>query len=147
MPEPSASSWRTSWHRSARGLSVSARVDRSTPQSRTRPTALQLLGGQAHVVFDGVSRASTVALAIDILRKGGKLMTVGVPAGETPIRLDLVQDRELEIYGNLMYVREDVLHAIELLERQPFPIDEIVTATFPLDPAPRRSQPRTTQSR
>lgn len=95
-------------------------------------TAVRLLGGQAHVVFDGVSRASTVALAIDVLGKGGKLMTVGVPAGETPVRLDLVQDRELEIFGNLMYVREDVVHAIELLERRPFPIDEVVTATFSL---------------
>ncbi|MHC9043254.1 zinc-dependent alcohol dehydrogenase [Microbacterium saperdae] len=98
-------------------------------------TATELLGGHAHVVFDGVSRASTVALAIDVLAKGGKLMTVGVPAGETPIRLDLVQDRELEIFGNLMYVREDVLHAIDLLERRPFPIEEIVTATFSLEDA------------
>ncbi|WP_136588142.1 MULTISPECIES: zinc-dependent alcohol dehydrogenase [Actinomycetes] len=101
-------------------------------------TALELLGGQAHVVFDGVSRATTVALAVEILAKGGKLMTVGVPvSGETAVRLDLVQDHELEIYGNLMYVREDVLHAIALLGRKPFSLDEIVTAIFPLDEAAR----------
>lgn len=97
--------------------------------------ALELLGGPAHVVFDGVSRASTVALGIDVLAKGGKLMTVGVPSGETPVRLDLVQDRELEIHGNLMYTREDVLHAIEILQQKSFPLDEIVTATFALDDA------------
>jgi 2-desacetyl-2-hydroxyethyl bacteriochlorophyllide A dehydrogenase len=97
--------------------------------------ARDLLGGPAHVVFDGVSRESTVALAIDVLSKGGRLMTVGVPAGSTAVRLDLVQDRELEIHGNLMYVREDVEHAIGLLRRRPFPIEEIVTATFGIDDA------------
>jgi threonine dehydrogenase-like Zn-dependent dehydrogenase len=51
------------------------------------------------------------------------------------VRLDLVQDRELEIHGNLMYVREDVEHAIGLLRRRPFPIEEIVTATFGIDDA------------
>ncbi len=117
----------------AERLGAVGSFDPTQPDAAAR--ALELLGGQAHVVFDGVSRASTVALAIDVLGKGGKLMTVGVPAGETPIRLDLVQDRELEIYGNLMYVREDVEHAIDLLERRPFPIEEIVTATFSLDAA------------
>ncbi|GAA0430105.1 zinc-dependent alcohol dehydrogenase [Leifsonia naganoensis] len=93
------------------------------------------LGGKAHVVFDCVSRESTVALAIEVLDKGGSLMTVGVPAGKTLVDLDLVQDRELTIIGNLMYVRDDVLHAIEILRKHPFPFDEVVTATFGLDEA------------
>lgn len=97
--------------------------------------AVAALGGRAHVVFDCVSRESTVRLAIDVLDKGGALMTIGVPAGPTTIDLDLVQDRELSITGNLMYVREDVLHAVEILRRRPFPLDEVVTATFPLDRA------------
>ena len=102
----------------------------------TSPTAAEdarrALGGSAHVVFDGVSRESTVELGIDLLVKGGRLMTVGVPAGKTLVPLDLIQDREIELIGNLMYVREDVEHAIALLRRKTFPIDELVTATFPL---------------
>lgn len=102
----------------------------------TSPTAAEdarrALGGPAHVVFDGVSRESTVELGIDLLVKGGRLMTVGVPAGKTLVPLDLIQDREIELIGNLMYVREDVEHAIALLRRRTFPIDELVTATFPL---------------
>jgi 2-desacetyl-2-hydroxyethyl bacteriochlorophyllide A dehydrogenase len=97
--------------------------------------AVDELQGRAHVVFDCVSRESTVHLAIEVLDKGGALMTIGVPAGPTTIDLDLVQDRELSITGNLMYVREDVEHAIALLRRKPFPIDEIVTSTFPLEQA------------
>ncbi|MGO1411344.1 MAG: zinc-dependent alcohol dehydrogenase [Microbacterium sp.] len=102
----------------------------------TSPTAAAdaraALGGDAHVVFDGVSRESTVALGIDLLYKGGRLMTVGVPAGGTLVPLDLIQDHEIELIGNLMYVREDVDHAIALLRRKTFAIDELVTATFPL---------------
>ncbi|WP_267421106.1 MULTISPECIES: zinc-dependent alcohol dehydrogenase [unclassified Curtobacterium] len=97
--------------------------------------AVAALQGRAHVVFDCVSRESTVHLAIEVLDKGGALMTIGVPAGPTKVDLDLVQDRELSITGNLMYVREDVDHAIALLRRKPFPLEEVVTATFPLDQA------------
>ncbi|NRG43042.1 alcohol dehydrogenase catalytic domain-containing protein [Rathayibacter sp. VKM Ac-2835] len=97
--------------------------------------ALAALGGKAHIVFDCVSRASTVKLAIDVLDKGATLMTVGVPAGPTMVDLDLVQDRELTIMGNLMYVREDMLHAIEILRRHSFPIEEVITSTFDLENA------------
>lgn len=92
--------------------------------------ALHALGGKAHVVFDCVSRESTVRLGIDVLGKGGALMTVGVPQGPTLIDLDLVQDRELSITGNLMYVREDMLRAIELLQNRTFELDELITGTF-----------------
>ncbi len=117
----------------AERLGAAGSFDPTAPDAAA--TALELLGGPAHVVFDGVSRESTVALAIEVLRKGGRLMTVGVPAGATPVRLDLVQDRELEIFGNLMYVRQDVLEAMRLLQTRPFAFHEIVTATFPLDEA------------
>ncbi|HEX8510930.1 MAG TPA: alcohol dehydrogenase catalytic domain-containing protein [Propionibacteriaceae bacterium] len=95
--------------------------------------ALAALGGPADVVFDCVSVESTVRLAIMILAKGGLLMTVGVPAGPTRVDLDLIQDRELTLMGNLMYVREDVLAAIALLRTRPFALEEVVTATYNLD--------------
>ena len=94
-----------------------------------------MLGGKADVVFDCVSRESTVRLGIEVLDKGGSLMIVGVPAGPTSIDLDLIQDRELTVRGNLMYVREDVISAIELLRTRPFPLEEVVTAQFDLDQA------------
>jgi Threonine dehydrogenase and related Zn-dependent dehydrogenases len=117
----------------AERLGAHGSFDSSAPDAAEQ--AVAALGGKAHVVFDCVSRESTVALAIAALDKGGSLMTVGVPAGRTLIDLDLVQDRELTIMGNLMYVRDDVLHAIELLRRHPFPFEEVVTATFDLDHA------------
>jgi threonine dehydrogenase-like Zn-dependent dehydrogenase len=117
----------------AERLGAHGSFDSTAPDAAEQ--AVAALGGKAHVVFDCVSRESTVKLAIDILDKGATLMTVGVPAGKTLIDLDLVQDRELAIFGNLMYVREDVLHAIELLRRKSFDIDEIVTASFDIESA------------
>jgi threonine dehydrogenase-like Zn-dependent dehydrogenase len=71
-----------------------------------------------------------VAQAIDLVDKGGAIMIVGVAAGATPVRLDLIQDRELSLIGNLMYVREDYTAAIELLASGAVPIDEFITARF-----------------
>jgi 2-desacetyl-2-hydroxyethyl bacteriochlorophyllide A dehydrogenase len=117
----------------AERLGASGSFDSTAPDAAEQ--AASILGGKADVVFDCVSRESTVQLAVDILDKGALLMTVGVPAGATRVPLDLVQDRELTIMGNLMYVREDVMHAIEILRRKSFPIDELVTATFDLSNA------------
>jgi len=67
-------------------------------------------------------------------------MTVGVPSGPTTVDLDLVQDRELTIMGNLMFVRQDVLAAIELLREMSFPHNELVTATFDIEKAAQAFQ-------
>lgn len=112
----------------AEAMGAAGSFDSSAPDAAERARAI--LGGAAHVVFDCVSRESTVHLAIDILDKGGSLMTVGVPAGPTMVDLDLVQDRELTIIGNLMYVREDVMAAIELLQSGAVPVGDIVTGIF-----------------
>jgi 2-desacetyl-2-hydroxyethyl bacteriochlorophyllide A dehydrogenase len=93
-------------------------------------SALTQLGGPAAVIIDCVARESSVAQAIDLVDKGGVIMIVGVAAGATPVRLDLIQDRELSLIGNLMYVREDFTAAIDLLAAGAVPIDEIISARF-----------------
>ena len=117
----------------AERLGATGSFDSSAPDAVE--VALRELGGKADVVFDCVSRESTVRLAIDLLEKGGTVMTVGVPAGPTTIDLELIQDREIALLGNLMYVREDVEAAIELLRERRLPLDELVTAVFPLEQA------------
>lgn len=92
--------------------------------------ALALLGGPAAVVIDCVSRESSVAQAVELVDKGGAVMIVGVAEGATPVPLGLIQDRELALVGNLMYVREDFLAAVDLLAEGSIPIDEIISAEF-----------------
>ncbi|MEU0498977.1 alcohol dehydrogenase catalytic domain-containing protein [Mycobacterium sp. NPDC006124] len=93
-------------------------------------SALALLGGPAAVVVDCVARESSVAQAIELVDKGGAVMVVGVAAGAVPVRLDLIQDREIALIGSLMYVREDYLAAIDMLTSGVVPVDEIITARY-----------------
>lgn len=117
----------------AERLGADGSFDSSAPGAVAQ--AESALGGKADVVFDCVSREPTVRLAVGVLDKGGLLVTIGVPAGPTTIDLDLVQDRELTLMGNLMYVREDVLHAIELLRAKAFDLDDLVTGRFDIEQA------------
>ncbi|UNZ16259.1 alcohol dehydrogenase catalytic domain-containing protein [Streptomyces sp. 891-h] len=94
------------------------------------------LGGPVDVVFDCVAREQSMAQAVDMVAKGGHVVVVGVGAiGTTPIRLDLVQDRELRIEGTLMYTAEDYRTAISLITSGAVDSDEIVTATYGLEEA------------
>ncbi|MFI1031359.1 zinc-binding dehydrogenase [Streptomyces sp. NPDC020951] len=94
------------------------------------------LGGPADVVFDCVAREQSMAQAIDLVAKGGQIIVVGVGApGTTPIRLDLVQDREIRIEGTLMYTADDYRTAMSLITSGAIATDDIVTATFPLEDA------------
>jgi 2-desacetyl-2-hydroxyethyl bacteriochlorophyllide A dehydrogenase len=114
-------------------LGADATVDPSAEGADA--AAAEALGGPADVVFDCVSRESTVRLAVRTVDKGGVIVIVGVPAGPVAIDLDLVQDRELTVMGSLMYVREDVERAIELLRGRPFEIDDVVTAQYDITEA------------
>ena len=117
----------------AERLGATGSFDSSAPDAAE--AALRELGGKADVVFDCVSRESTVRLAIELLEKGGTVMTVGVPAGPTTVDLELIQDREISLLGNLMYVRTDVEVAIGLLRERRLPLDELITGVFSLDEA------------
>ncbi|MGV9801279.1 zinc-dependent alcohol dehydrogenase [Mycobacterium sp. NPDC003449] len=115
----------------ARRLGALGTFDPAAPDAVE--TALGLLGGPAAVVIDCVSQESSVAQAVDLVDKGGAVMIVGVAEGATPVPLGLIQDRELSLIGNLMYVREDFLAAVDLLASGAVPVEEIVTAEFGLE--------------
>ncbi|TQJ56283.1 zinc-dependent alcohol dehydrogenase [Streptomyces sp. SLBN-115] len=94
------------------------------------------LGGPADVVFDCVAREQSIAQATDLVTKGGTIIVVGVgAAGTTPVRLDLIQDREIRIEGTLMYTGDDYRTAMSLISSGAIDTAEIVTATYPLQDA------------
>jgi L-iditol 2-dehydrogenase len=98
--------------------------------------ARQALGGPADVVFDCVTRERSMAQATDLVAKGGRIIVVGVgAAGTTPVRLDLIQDREISVEGTLMYTADDYRAAMALIASGAVDAEEIVTATFPLEEA------------
>ncbi|MFF3542082.1 zinc-binding dehydrogenase [Streptomyces platensis] len=96
------------------------------------------LGGPADVVFDCVAREQSMAQATGLVAKGGHIVVVGVgAAGATPVRLDLVQDREIRIEGTLMYTSEDYRAAMSLIASGAVDPADFVTATYALEDAAR----------
>jgi 2-desacetyl-2-hydroxyethyl bacteriochlorophyllide A dehydrogenase len=90
------------------------------------------LGGRPDVVFDCVASQASTDQSIRLAEKGGRIVVVGVASGDVKIPLPIIQDREIRIEGSAMYVKQDVLQAIELMRDGKVPTKELVTATLPL---------------
>lgn len=65
------------------------------------------------LAFECVGVEATLNDAVSNLAKGGTLMVVGVFAQSPKVDLGLVQDRELNISGTLMYQRPDYEQAVK----------------------------------
>jgi len=62
---------------------------------------LEITGGGAHVSVDALGSPATAACSVRCLRRRGRHVQVGLLLdGPTPIPMDLVVARELEIYGS-----------------------------------------------
>jgi L-iditol 2-dehydrogenase len=86
---------------------------------------------RADVAFECVGAAETANQAIHNIRKGGTIVIVGVFGDRPEVDLGLVQDRELEIRGTLMYQRHDYLEAIRCLSEGGITVGPLLTRTFP----------------
>jgi L-iditol 2-dehydrogenase len=85
------------------------------------------------VVFECVGVERSIRDALDIIRKGGRVVVVGVFGDEITINMANVQDREQEIFGSLMYTREDFIEAVQLVANLPLSPDMFITEIFPLE--------------
>jgi len=85
---------------------------------------------RADVAFECVGIAETANQAIRCVRKGGTVVVAGVFAECPTIDLGLVQDREIEVRGTLMYQREDYVDAIECLAQGGITVPPILTKIF-----------------
>lgn len=86
---------------------------------------------RADVAFECVGAAETANQAIRNVRKGGTIVVVGVFGDRPEIDMGLVQDRELELRGTLMYQRQDYVEAIRCLSEGGITVGPLLTNTFP----------------
>lgn len=84
------------------------------------------------LIYDCVGIEETISQAIQIARKGIRIMVVGVPEERIKVDLAWVQDRELELIGTLMYTREDFTTAIELIQKKKIKVKPLITHHFKL---------------
>ena len=101
--------------------------------------ALERLFGheRADVIFECVGVGTTARQAIHLARKGTRIILAGVFEDDVAIPLGLVQDRELELVGTLMYADDDFATALALLEAGAVQAEPLITHRFPLEEAAR----------
>lgn len=85
------------------------------------------------LVFECVGVKATVNQAIQMARKGTKIIVIGVFEKDVSVKMGLVQDRELELIGSLMYSREDFLDAMKLLEIGTLEAKPLISKIFSID--------------
>lgn len=93
------------------------------------------LGESADVVFDCVAIQSTIDTGVDLARKAGTVVVVGVAAGDVRVPLPILQDQQIRIQGSATYLPEDYREAIEILASGAVRADEMVTGVYELSEA------------
>jgi threonine dehydrogenase-like Zn-dependent dehydrogenase len=88
------------------------------------------LGGPADAVLDCVANRSSVADAARLVVRGGTIVVVGVPAGETLVPLHVVQDDEIDLRGCASFTEADLHEAMRLAGEGALPVDELLEASF-----------------
>lgn len=89
--------------------------------------------GEAIDLIYDLGTEETFSQAIQIARKGTKILVVAVPQQRIGSNLAYVQDGELEILGSLMYVREDFITAVKLVHQGKIRVRPLITNRFRLE--------------
>ena len=87
------------------------------------------------VAFECVGVGAALRTAMEVIRKGAKVIVMGVYGDEATIKAADLQDREMELIGTLMYTMRDVEEAIKLLADKAFPVEKIIAKVFPIEKA------------
>jgi L-iditol 2-dehydrogenase len=113
----------------ARACGISHTVNSS--QIILRDEIEKLFGpDKADVILECVGIQDTIHQAVENARKGSMIVVVGVFGKKPSVDLGLVQDRELNLAGTLMYIKKDYECAIRLVEQGLLNLDAMITHRF-----------------
>ena len=85
----------------------------------------------ADISFEAVGKSESVNIAIDVIRKGGKVVLVGNTSPEIDFPLQKVVTRELKILGSCA-IRGEYEVVLNLLETGKICVDDQISAVAPL---------------
>jgi (R,R)-butanediol dehydrogenase / meso-butanediol dehydrogenase / diacetyl reductase len=91
----------------------------------------------APVVFDCASHPAVAARLGALAAPGGRVVLVGVYPGLTPLDLQAVTFKELEVIGTRVYSRDDLRTAARMITSGAFDPRPLLTRIVPLDEAPQ----------
>jgi len=81
----------------------------------------------------GGDQSITINQAINLTRKGTRIILIGVFKRSLPVEIKLIQDRELEIVGSLVYTSIDFSEAINLLYTKKINVNKLISKLLPLE--------------
>lgn len=84
-------------------------------------------------VYECTASQAALNQVLDVAGKGIPIVIVGVFAGLPGINIANVQDREYSLIGTLMYVHEDYMEAIRLVENGSIDVQILISRVFPLE--------------
>jgi len=85
---------------------------------------------KADLILECVGVQDTITTAITHARKGSTIVIVGVFGKKPVVDLGWVQDRELRLFGTLMYQKPDYETAIELVAKGAIHLGDMITHRF-----------------
>ncbi|WP_213527362.1 zinc-dependent alcohol dehydrogenase [Paenibacillus cisolokensis] len=85
------------------------------------------------IIYECVGLPSTVRQSVEIARKGSRIVIVGVVNDDVLLPVNLIQDRELELIGDLMYTKEDFADALALVNSNKVQLQPLKTKAFTID--------------
>ena len=89
------------------------------------------------VVFLTAGAPATVAQALELVKRGGRVVVTAMFLEPVSVPLLDVTMREIEVVGSQIYTHQDFGRALEWLDSGGFPYDRVVTHVLPLDHAER----------
>ena len=86
------------------------------------------------LVLDVTGNPSSITLALEAVRKQGTIVEAGLIGGDTevPLILDRIMQKEITLQGARSKGYRATAAAIAIAESGQYPLDQIVTAEFPL---------------
>jgi len=92
-------------------------------------------GEGADALFDTSGVRSVIEAAPDLMRRGGRIAVVGLPADDSvTYRMLKIVDRELSIHGVFRYANTYPA-AVALVSSGQYPVEDVVTDRYPIDEA------------
>jgi len=97
--------------------------------------ASRLFGGDRgfDVAFEAAGSEEALDDALRNVRKGGRVMAVGVFEQKPRVDISLLGDRELSLVGTLMYKHPDYLQAVKWIAAGDIVTEPLITRHFPFE--------------
>ena len=89
--------------------------------------------GSPTFIFDCAGNEQTLRLAIDLIKKGGTVVLVGIFKGNISLPMFLLNNKEVCLQGVLGHDREDILTSIEFFKKKREDVNNLISEIIPLD--------------